>query len=769
MKRSLHVAFALALAATLGTAWPLLGTGAASSGAAPQPQPKRPGLARTAVEPRVDKLIVKLREPRAGSQSLAEDAERVRGLGKRAGQSLTPVRPVAGGAQVLRLERALPLAEARAVAARIAQDPAVEYAEPNVRFRVLRVPNEPRFAEWQWNYFVPTSLYSGAVGTSTITTTAVGGANLPPAWDVTVGDTAVIVAVIDTGIANHPDLNGVGSGATYLPAGRWLPGYDFVSLDNGATLPPGFVANDGNGRDADPSDPGDWITAEEKRLYPDDCAIGETPPYQPSDSSWHGTHMAGLAAATANNGIGIAGAAWNVQVLPVRALGKCGGDLSDIADAIRWSAGLPVAGAPPNPLAAKVISLSLGGGDTCSATMQAAVDAANASGAVVVAATGNEAQVGLISPANCRGVIAVTAHTINGENAEYANIGAGTSVSAPGGGSPESLGAGGVTDNPAWDGYFVYSSVLFGATGPLSSDGSGQRGAAYAGFVGTSVATPQAAGVAALLKSVQPTAPAEFVRAWLTMADRARPHPANGSCRTLVRECGSGLLDAQLAVQGARDAVPAVSVTAAARSASPNGSISFAGTARAWPGRTLQSAIWSTTAGTLSATTGANVTLTLPSGGSAEVSLTGTDSTGAVARDAVVVRVNRTPVIDPLGAQTAAVGQVLTFRVSATDGDGDAVLFDATSASTVPAGTLASNGTFTWNTAGAAPGTYQLVVTATDGISTSAPVSVTITLAPGGSSAVPPVGGGGGGGGALPSALLLLLLLAHARRLRDRV
>ena len=272
--------------------------------------------------------------------------------------------------------------------------------------------------------------------------------------------------------------------------------------------PANFVANDGDGRDADPSDPGDWITAQEKTLYPDDCTgASETSPYAASDSTWHGTHMAGILAATANNSVGIAGIGWNVKVVPVRALGKCGGDLNDIADAIRWAAGLPVSGVPDNPNKASVISLSLGGGDACSTYMQSAVNAATAAGVTIVAATGNEGAIGLIAPANCNGVIAVTAHTINGENADYANVASTTSpkaemLSAPGGGTPTTLGAGGPTDNPNWDGYYIWSTVLFGPTTPTSSTSSGESGPAYAGFVGTSAATPQVAGVAALIKAL---------------------------------------------------------------------------------------------------------------------------------------------------------------------------------------------------------------------------------------------------------------------------
>ena len=151
---------------------------------------------------------------------------------------------------------------------------------------------------------------------------------------------------------------------------------------------------------------------------------------------------------------------------PLRALGRCGGALTDIADAIRWAAGLDVAGVPANPTPARVISLSLGSSEPCTAHTQSAVDAAIAAGSVVVAATGNESDIALISPANCRGVIAVTAHTINGENADYANIGAATTISAPGGGSPVLLGAGGPTDDANWTGYYIWSTLLYGATDP---------------------------------------------------------------------------------------------------------------------------------------------------------------------------------------------------------------------------------------------------------------------------------------------------------------
>ncbi len=749
MIRPLHFAFAVSAAAALATAWPVSGARVDSAPTPKVVRSKTPVAHQQATGQKVDKLIVKLRGSRTQVRAAALSADRVQAMSTSAGVGMKALRAMAGGSHLMQLDSAMTLDEARAAAARIAQDPNVEYAEPNVRFRALFDPNDSRYMQWQWNLFSPTSSYTGQAGAATVTATAAGGANLPPAWDRTTGSSAVIVAIIDTGIVNHPELSG-----------RVLPGYDFVSSANGAGLPANFVANDGDGPDADPSDPGDWVTVEEKTLYPDECATGETAPYTPFDSSWHGTHIAGVAAAMGNNNAGIAGVAWNVQVVPVRALGKCGGDLSDIAEAIRWAAGLPVGNAPMNANPAHVINLSLGGGDTCGPTMQAAVDAAIAAGAVIIAATGNDGNVGMIAPANCNGVVAVTAHSINGENASYANIGAGTTLSAPGGGPPTSLGAGSAIDNAAWDGYYIYSTVLFGPTTPTSVTATGDSGPAYAGFVGTSPAAPQVAGVAALVKSLAPDATPAFIKAWLGMSDRVRPHPIGGYCYALVQECGRGLLDAEKAVQGAIERIPAVEVNASARVVDAGGTVTFTAAFTAFPGKSIQTAVWSTTAGTLSASTGTTATLTLPTG-YAEVSLTATDNEGKVARDSIIVRVNRAPSLLAVQDQSAAVGQIVSFDVTATDADNDPVSFSAESSSTVPLQSLDSAGRFNWNTTGFAAGTYQLTYSASDGLANSATQTVTITLTTpaggggGGSSAVPPASSGGGG--ALPGLQLLLL------------
>lgn len=184
----------------------------------------------------------------------------------------------------------------------------------------LLVPNDPQYTN-QWHY----------KGTY--------GIDAPAAWDIITGSTDIVVAVIDTGICNHADL-----------AGRYLPGYDFVSDV--------LVANDGGGRDGDASDPGDWITAaEDGSGYFAGCGA--------SDSSWHGTHVAGTIGAASNNNFGVAGINWVSKILPVRVLGKCGGNTSDIIDGMRWAAGLTVAGVPANPYPAKVLNMSLGGSGAC--------------------------------------------------------------------------------------------------------------------------------------------------------------------------------------------------------------------------------------------------------------------------------------------------------------------------------------------------------------------------------------------------------------------
>ncbi|HTN47826.1 MAG TPA: hypothetical protein VMK32_00175, partial [Burkholderiaceae bacterium] len=248
MMRPLHLAVVAAIAAAAITSW---AAGAPrTSSALTEKQAALRGLPSPAKpEPRVSKLIVGLKSSAVAERVSAMSEDRVAALSRAAGLGMKALRPLEGRAHLMQLERSMTLSEARAVAARLAQEPGVEYAEPSVRFHVLATPNEVRYAQWQWNLFAPTTSYTGATTNGSVTATATGGANLPPAWDYSTAKD-VVVAIVDTGLVNHLDLNGTNGGATYIPSGRFLPGYDFVSSVNGSMAPNNFVANDGNGRDA---------------------------------------------------------------------------------------------------------------------------------------------------------------------------------------------------------------------------------------------------------------------------------------------------------------------------------------------------------------------------------------------------------------------------------------------------------------------------------------------------------------------------------------
>lgn len=590
MRQSPKIAIAATvLAAALVAAWP------ASVGHATAPTAKK----RSASElraPMIRQMIVKLRNPKAVELTQPLGAERVAALSARAGVGMKAFRPMSGNASVLRLERPITLAEANAVAARLAQDPNVEYASPDLPVRVYQtLPQDLGYTTRLWHYYPPAQTFS-ADGKTVL---AVGGANLRNAWNLPGasntlrGSRKVVVALIDTGVAlNHPELSGT-----------LLQGYDFISSDVFANngVPANFVANDGDGRDADPSDPGDWVTSQEISAYPNAC----NPPA--SDSSWHGTHMAGTIAGVWNNGVGnppppgtsTAGIAPNVRILPLRALGKCGGASSDVIDAMRFAAGIPVTnpgGATiVNLTPAKIINLSLGGqGGVCNHAYQAAVDDVVSAGALVVAAAGNDGLDGISQPANCRGVLAVAGHAINGDNADYSNVGPEVGISAPGGGMPQQLGT---TITSSDTGYYTWSSMLFGAFGPDSvgaPPNQDKTGPAIGGFTGTSSATAHASAVAALVKSVMRTASPAQVRNFIV--GTARPHPAGGFCATGqpgAGLCGAGLLDASAAVAAAAVDAPPLADAGPDRTVAPGAAVTLDARASiAFNGRQITSYAW---------------------------------------------------------------------------------------------------------------------------------------------------------------------------------
>ena len=276
------------------------------------------------------------------------------------------------------------------------------------------------------------------------------GVQAQKAWLATRGNPEIVVAVLDTGSTDHPDL-----------VGQTVPGYDMIT--NSAT------AGDGDGRDSDPSDEGDWD---------DDFAIDPNDEKYPS--SWHGTHVAGIINALGNNSLGVIGVASRVKVQHVRVLGRGGGFDSDIIAGIIWASGGPVGegvGALTNPTPARVINLSLGGVDACSAAYQTAIDDAILRGTVVVAAAGNAgADASTTTPANCNGVITVGASNSAGGQPEFSNDGPLVDIAAPG------------TD--------IKSTMNAGLTGPGLPT--------YREKSGTSMATPYVAGIVALMLSKEP-------------------------------------------------------------------------------------------------------------------------------------------------------------------------------------------------------------------------------------------------------------------------
>ena len=407
-------------------------------------------------------------------------------------------RLLATGAQLAALPVPVDAAQAKAMAARVAADPDVEYAEPNYRARAAATAND--------EFYLSQSYLNNGIASISATT----------AWDTTKGSPNVVVAVVDSGVRPHVDL-----------AGRLLPGYDMVS--------PLQSANDGDGRDADASDPGDWVSAGESVDGSTDCVV--------RNSLWHGTSVAGIIASITNDRAWTAGIDWYARILPVRALGKCGGTTADIADGIAWAGGVLVPGAPVNPTPAHVINLSIGGTHDCPRVYMDAINAAYARGVTraIVAAAGNESQdVTLTAPANCPGVISVASTTSLGNLARYSNFGAVT-LSAPGG----QLSAHFITE-----GIVVLSNQ--GTTVP-AADGVDIGG-------GTSFAAPMVTGTVALMRSVAPhLTPAQVQNILVTTV---KPFPAGANCDTT--RCGPGIVDAGAAVHAAAATeAPPMAVTVA--------------------------------------------------------------------------------------------------------------------------------------------------------------------------------------------------------------
>ena len=432
------------------------------------------------------RLIVQFHD--ADVEAAFAPASRVAKLARDTGIEARPLRRMAAGAHLIELA---PGTDARAAALAALANGNVRFAVPDRRVHRARVPND-------------TSL-----PLQTYLTNDPASVNAFAAWDVTTGAASVVVAVLDTGVLPHPDL-----------AGRFLPGYDFIK-----DLP---TANDGDGRDPDPTDPGDWISQA-------DLDTGNFTDCEIERSSWHGLSVSGVVGANADNGSGVAGLDWGARILPVRVLGKCGGDFSDIFDAIAWAAGLPVPGVPPNLFPAQVLNLSLGSeGEGCTPQEDAFYFAQflSATGLrAIVAAAGNDGgDADLHFPSSCPSLISVAATTSAGQRTSYSNAGTSVDIAAPGGEQGVQL----IT---------VVSNRGPQAAGTYS----------VTGVTGTSFAAPIVSGVASLMLSVAPTLTPATLRAALVNA--AKPFPLGSTCTTAT--CGHGIVDAHAAVLAAQATPPA--------------------------------------------------------------------------------------------------------------------------------------------------------------------------------------------------------------------
>ncbi len=352
----------------------------------------------------------------------------------------------------------------------LARHPEVHIAEPNYRRHAMRVPNDSLYDTQKWHY---------------------EDINLPAAWDVTIGSNDIIIAQVDTGVlVNHPDFEG-----------RLEPGYDFISSIS--------TANDGDGIDPNPDDPGDRGGG---------------------GGTFHGTHTAGTLGATSNNGIGVAGVTWNCRIMPLRALGVGGGSLSDTVQAMRYAGGLSNSSNTVPPKRANVLNLSLGGfaGESESAIERETIQELVALGVTVVAAAGNQNSGQPAPPASYPETISVGAVDGRLRRAGYSNFGATVDVVAPGGDISEDDNNDGIDDG-------VFSTLGRGSGGEIDNT--------YGFFEGTSMACPHVAGLVGLMLSVDDQLTPEEIRSILR--ETATDLPPTG----VDEDHGHGLINAAAAIE----------------------------------------------------------------------------------------------------------------------------------------------------------------------------------------------------------------------------
>ena len=664
-------------------------------------------------------------------------------LGRRLGLGLSNGRALGRHMQVLHAKGM----SSQALAAQLSAQPEVEWAVVDGRKTAMATANDPLLSDNQ----VGTTPTVGQWYLRAPDSSVVSAINAVGAWSISAGSSGVTVAVLDTGVRfDHPDFkNADGSSKLY-------PGYDFVSSTT--------ASNDGNGRDADASDPGD------------PCTTGPNP----TPSSWHGTQTAGIVGAATNNGVGMAGVGYNTMVLPLRVLGECGGSDSDIIAAMYYAANqangdaMSVLPGDPstNPHPAQVVSLSLGSSGACNVAYQRVVNDLNAGNVSVVVSAGNSNGLAVATPANCAGVIAVAALRHVGTKVGFSSLGPQVSISAPGG-NCINITAG----SPC-----LYPILT------TSNDGVGAPGRniytdSFDPSLGTSFSAPQVAGTIGLMLAVNPTlTPAQVIA---TLKHSARPFPTSGGsatasactapsvagavqdeCYCNTSTCGAGMLDAAAAVARAAGlaTLPTAVVSPSSASIIVGSSLSLsAAGASASTGRSLVAYDWRITQGAglasfSAATDTLSTAITGNSAGTVTVKLTVTDSTGASDSSFATVQVLAIapPSVAIAGVPgSLTVGSAVTLTGVATANGGRSIsAYQWTISSGADLATLQNASTSAVTLNATAPGVVTLQLQATDSAGAVGTSSVTLNLV------AAPVGGGGGGSGAMSAAWLAALAVA---------
>ncbi|HEY2403115.1 MAG TPA: S8 family serine peptidase, partial [Steroidobacteraceae bacterium] len=682
-----HYLLGVLAALSLASIQAIASTPAAAATSERNPVLKHPAAAS---DPAEQRILVKLRPSAAAAAHLqvqsvqAKTNATMQSLASRASLTFKESREITNGLHLLKVQPAAG-ESIEATIARLRADSAVETAEVDQRRFPHALPNDPLFTG-QW--------YEQA--------TQPAGIDAVTAWDTTTGRSDVVIAELDTGVRyDHPDLLMASAN------GKLLPGYDFVSDPT--------IANDGDGRDADPSDPGDFISAA-------DAATATFSGCTVENSSWHGTRVAGILGALSNNATGITGITWQPKILPVRVLGKCGGSDADILDAMRWAAGLHVTGIPDNANPAQIINMSLGGTGACTAAEQMVITEVVAKGVTVVISAGNEGGP-VDSPANCVGVAGIAGLRNVGTKVGFSSLGPEVALASPGGNCVNASGA---------CLFSIDTTINNGTTTPGTNGYTDQM------FpnLGTSFSAPIVTGIAGLMISVNANLKPAQVIARLKEGAKSFPvssdatvlacHvPASatdlqtGECNCTTSTCGAGMANAPGALKAALRPIAAVAVPTTV-SAGQNVVLPGTGSAAAC-GHNIVSYAWTNVGAATNAIQNANTataTVVAPATGSFTVRLTVTDDAGHTDTADVVVSATSATTTAPSNANSGKCPAAV-IPVAVTVTPATATVLTGAMQTFMAAVTNTSNMAVTWSVNGVSGGNSTVGMISTAGVYTA--------------------------------------------------